>query len=176
VLGLIFLVNQKIQHPSLKEQKVHVNFYSKMICNWIIKEVKSYNKNSNFAKINIEHIPHIFRFCFQGLVLVLETISKLYELNNIKININGIFIINEKPELNKLSESNETVNLVVQNNKSFLKATILLSDPYDFKQDILDNNQGDLIINSNVLPDTKKYTITEGNKYSLVYYLELIYK
>jgi len=131
------------------------NFFSDYICEWIINETIIYNKTFTF--VNLEKIPHLFRFCIKGFEEIMKILLKTYNLNGMPIDIKNVQIIKNYKE-----------NINTFNVNTFLKVMIPLSNTTNYKK-------GNLIISNNYSNNTKKELLEEEN-YILVYYLDLIYK
>ena len=154
-----YINNTIVNTNKFYKKHIFSNFYSEYICEWIIKEINIHSKN--FTVINIEKIPYLFRFFILGVPVIMNFIKKMYDLNDININIITAQIIKENKEYTH--EFNE---------KSLLKVIIPLND----YKEVLNNDYktGDLIVSNNILRSVNN-KIIEGEKITLVYYLDFIY-
>jgi hypothetical protein len=147
--------NNKIKNTNcFYKEKIHECFYPNYVCQWIINEIKNPIKNINI--INVEQFPYLFKFCILSFEQIIIFINKMYNLNGINIDILGLQIIKEN--------ENYSHNFDI---KSMLKVRIPLSDINTYKQ-------GDLIVSNNILQYTNNSTI-EGDKFTLVFYLNFVF-
>ena len=159
------------------------------ICKWIIYESESYasthtgwttNRHNNYptTDLEIENISSIFSFI---LISFKETISKEiiknYSLNEdiYSFEIVDLFIVKY--------EMNNQRSLNIHDDLCCITANILLSDINDFKgggtyfeDDITVHlNQGDMIIHSGKCKHAGA-EITEGKRYVLVFFINILHK
>lgn len=144
------------------KEKNQKEFYPNYVCQWITNEIQVPIKNVNY--INVEHFPYLFKFCMLSFEQIIIFINKMYNLNDMNIDVVGLQIIKENE---KYIHDFDV--------KSFLKVCIPLSNINTYKCESKHiHNQGDLIVSNNILKDTNN-AIKEGEKFTLVFYLNFIF-
>jgi hypothetical protein len=165
-----------IENNRFCKNKIVQNILSKDVCYWIINECENFEwGESNYINynnyINIEKIPSILNFLLFVSNFWLIEIKKLYNCENIKLNIYDIFVSKYTKEM-----IDNTKNI----DNSFLTLTIYLNNSTDYKNGeiIFENNekiminQGDMLIYNGKQLRTKG-NVSDGVKYVLVLMIEI---
>jgi hypothetical protein len=133
-----------------KEHK-HAKLFSEPVCNWITGEINSLvDKNVNV--VDVEKIPHLFRFIMIHFKEIVEFATTAYGLNELNINVSNIQII---------KESKDYIHSF--DNKHVLKVVLPLST-------------GDLIISNTFRSEEESKKSIEDTNIYFAFYLDFVYE
>lgn len=130
------------------------HFFSEYVCNWIISEINMINNESNVI-IEIDKIPHLFRFLMNHFQQIIDFVISAYDLNGININITNILIAKNNTEYLYNLDKRHVLTVIVP---------LLKFDKY---------NAGDFIIFNTINSRKEDYEITPTT--FLLFYLDFIW-
>ena len=160
------------------KNKIIQNMLSKDVCYWIINECENFqweeSKYVNYPTyLSIEKMPAILNFLLFVSNFWLVEIKKLYNCENINLNINDLFVS---------KYTKESISEVMNPDGSFLSLNIYLNSNVDYMNGEIcfnDNDQkimiqqGDVLIYNGKKLRTKG-CVNDGAKYVLVFMLDII--
>ena len=164
---------------------IEKGFYTKDICNWIIKECEDYSKynggwtkkrHRNYPTVDLPlvNIKNILPFFKESLHSIVKCIMKMYCLENMVFNAYEPFIIkydmNGQTGLELHQDQSElSVNILLSNNDDFNGGGTYFEDGITVKLD-----QGDMLIHKGKIKHSG-LNITKGKRYVLVIFISIFH-
>lgn len=173
----LLTTNNLRQENRFLKKYVITSIFTEEICKWIIQESEDYVKNMKKDwnnNINLIEINNVSNFILMSLENILKKINNIYNLNDIKMNIDSLFIIKHINIKEKHIELNKNTHL------NFI---IMLSKHSDFKGGCVHFQKddktyllerGELLLYCNKLENTIS-EVNTGNMYILQCNIDILF-
>lgn len=161
--------NNSSNHNRFLQRYTFKNIMDSTMSNKIVEHIqKSYSDLSTFPDDGIifNDSTTIFKDCLSFIIPVLHNIKKIYNLQNLKININNLYLMKRSHKFYHIPNINKSLlSIFIHINHS------ISTEGEYFFQDGLTNtlNKGDAIVFSNINTDYTILPITKGSIYILCY-------
>ena len=165
-------------------------YFTVDICKWLVNQINIYIRKAKIQKtslIKIDNSKSIFDFCLIVIETLYDNISKLYELNDIKIDIKNISILyinnscelidtdNNESNLDSKNNINNSILEHIKNNNSFMTAIIQLNNNNIVIDENINLSIGDLLLVNTLRFNELNIFNNKDINYYLIYEIDFKY-